>query len=144
MGDAIGNEGTVLTRTMASGEQCKEGYIYKISNNKATVTTAKGDEAVLIGYEDSENPDGTARTGDVAKFVDSGIVYVASVKNVTYTVDGLVYVDNTVNGMCTSSAQTSGATIIGRFAGSSGLTTGSTDGELIPVKLDLRGKKTTS
>ena len=136
--------GKVITLTMTTGEQCIKGFLYKITSDKATLITGKADEVVAVGFDDSVEADGvTAKTGKNEQFHMDGEVMVASVASQTYNVGQNVYADDTVDGMCTATDPTT-ATIIGRYMGKAPVTTSGTNGDLVPVCLDLMSKKVTS
>ena len=107
-----------------------------------TFLEAKGDTAVAIADQklaDTEGTATTARTGQkVAVFMIGcgAIVNVAATKNETWAVGVPVYLDDTVDGMVSITAATSRP--IGHYVGDGETTTVATDGDVIPIVLDVQ------
>ena len=130
-----------LTLTAAEGVS-QEGIVFKITSDALTIITAKGDTAVAIANQklaDTEGTATTARTGQkVAVFMIGcgAIVNVAATKNETWAVGEPVYLDDTVDGMVSITAATSRP--IGHYVGDGETTTVATDGDVIPIVLDVQ------
>lgn len=133
--------------TCTNGITYYEGFVYKVSTNAMVIIDAKGDSAVAVCDVSTVDNEQTARatvTGEKIGFFPLGcgsIVYVASTLTQTWAVGAIVYLDDTVNGMVTTSASTSRP--IGHYMGD-GETTSGTDGDLIPVILNVRMSEATA
>lgn len=132
--------GEPINAYMTTAEQCIKGFLYKVSAAKLTLITAKADEVVAVGAEDSVEADGTARNADICKVWNEGIRPVKT-KAGTYQPFGLVYASDDDDGTATATDPTTG-TIIGRAIVP--IATTYLVNELVPVCLDLKGKNSLS
>lgn len=119
----------------------KEGLVLKKgSGNTLEIITAKGDTAIAVldqAIVDVTQTSRATRTGEKAGVFILGcgaVVNVASVTGITYTTGAAVYLDDSVDGMVTTTAATSRP--IGHYVGDGETTTAS--GDVIPVVLDVQ------
>lgn len=130
-----------LTLTTSEGVS-QEGIVFKITSDALTIITAKGDTAVAIADQKLADTEGTATTAradqKIAVFMIGcgAIVNVAATKNETWAVGAPVYLDDTIDGMVSITADTSRP--IGHYVGDGETTTTATDGDTIPIVLDVQ------
>lgn len=134
LGDSV-----VRTEPFAVSQTVQAGLIFKIASDRLTVIDAKANTAYAVALETFQDSAGTARTtvaGDrlpVALIGSGEIVQIKSVTAKTYAKGAAVYLDDSADGQCTVTDDTS--TKIGHYVGPGKLTASA--GELIKVMLDV-------
>ena len=142
MSETIGDQSNNYVNLPVAAEAIYEGYVYLWDgSNHLTVITGKADAAFAVAAKSSRDPQlNTAKTmtaGDSWSFFVLGsgeLVNVASIASQTWKNGAKVYLDDSIDGMVTTTNSTS--TCIGHYKGKESLVTSATDGDLIQVILD--------
>ena len=120
------------THTLSAGTIAGQGMLLtnNSTNNNLKATAAKTDLVKAVSAEESQrDQDGLVAAGTVSAYAPGKVLMVASKASATYTYGAFVY--NNGDGYSSASSASS-ATVVGVYVGN-GVTTGSADGDLIPV-----------
>ena len=139
---AINGNKPPVNLTCTAAETYYEGKLYMVTSNAMTVITA--DESIAVGVCDQSTVDSeqTARAAVASEKIGfwplgcGEIVNVYSQASQTYTVGMLVVNSDSVDGACAATAGSSGDMLVGTYMGD-GETTSTSDGDLIPVLLNV-------
>ena len=131
------------TGTMKSGvtSASRAGLCLHIDGTNPLEVCAQGDVVFAVTADEQERDvSGLVAGGSVSYYTLGGVLMLASKASQTYTVGLDVYADS--NGLVTDSDDKAGtgSKKVGKFVGATGITTSSSDGDLIAVDTSFADK----